>query len=272
MLKENTFSLLFIFAFSSIGFAQQELAGKMVKKGSTEILAGVTVINRSLGKNNISDMGGNYKIPARAGDTILFSSAGYRPDTLIVRPYMLSESWLVDLSPNIVTLASVNVEEESNYQFDSVKRRDEYRYLLDRKHPIKLMNEKRANDAPGFNFSPFGYKTPHFSILTYLFFYHTTSDSLFISLFYLYIIFSLSSPSDFFSLLPSSPAFFLLQFLSLFVHRQRSSLPRPSPSQVVGQVFFYACFYTHNSAHHHSRTGTHTPVPWAKPTEISKLN
>ena len=71
----------------------------------------------------------------------------------------------------------------------------------------------------------------------------------------------------FFSLLPSSPAFFLLQFLSLFVHRQRSSLPCPSPSQVVGQVFFYACFYTHNSAHHHSRTGTHIPVPWAKPIE-----
>ena len=157
MLKENTFSLLFIFAFSSIGFGQQELMGKIVKKGGTEILPGVTVINRSLGKSNISDMGGNYKILARTGDTILFSSAGYRPDTLVVRPYMLSESWLVDLSPNIVALASVNVEEESNYQFDSVKRRDEYRYLLDRKHPIKLMNEKRTNDAPGFNFSPFGY-------------------------------------------------------------------------------------------------------------------
>lgn len=157
MLKENSFSLLCIFAFSSVGFSQQDLRGKIVKKGSTEILIGVTVINVALKRSNISDNGGNYKIPAFPGDTILFSSAGYLRDTLIVSSYMLSESWLVDLSPNLVALPQVNVEEESNYQFDSIKRRDEYRFLLDKKHPVKLMNEKRNNDAPGFNFSPIGY-------------------------------------------------------------------------------------------------------------------
>jgi hypothetical protein len=157
MLKENGLSLLFIFAFSAIGFAQQELAGKIVKKGGREILIGVSVINLNLKRGNISDMGGNYKIPTLLGDTILFSSAGYQPDTLIVRSYMFSESWLVDLTPNIVALPYANVEEESNYQFDSLKRRDEYRFLLDRKHPVKFMNEKRPGDAPGLNFSPLGY-------------------------------------------------------------------------------------------------------------------
>jgi hypothetical protein len=157
MLKENASSLLFIFAFSAIGFGQQELVGKIVKKGGTEILIGVTVININLKRGNISDMGGNYKIPALPGDTILFSSAGYQPDTLIVRSYMFAGAWLVDLNPNIIALPYVNVDEESNYQFDSLKRRDEYRFLLDRKHPVKLMNEKRPGDAPGLNFSPLGY-------------------------------------------------------------------------------------------------------------------
>jgi hypothetical protein len=157
MLKENSFSLLFCFAFSTIGFAQQQLAGRTVKRGGTEIVIGVNVINRTHIKSNISDMGGNYKIPAFPGDTIIFSSAGYQPDTLIVRSYMFAESWIVDLSPNIVALPYVQVEEESNYRIDSLRRRDEYRFLLDKKHPVKLMNEKRPGDGPGFSFSPLGY-------------------------------------------------------------------------------------------------------------------
>jgi hypothetical protein len=81
----------------------------------------------------------------------------YQPDTLIARDYMYSESWLVDLAPRITVLPSAIVAEESNYQIDSLKRRDEYRWLLDKKHPVKLMNEKRIGDAPGLNFSPLGY-------------------------------------------------------------------------------------------------------------------
>lgn len=157
MLKESCYGLLFLLTFSSMGYAQNILVGKIVKRGSAEILAGVSVINLANRKFNISDMGGNYKIPAATGDTILFSSAGYLPDTLVVSSYMLSENWFVDLTPNIVALPYVKVEEESNYQIDSINRRDEYRYLLDAKHPVKFMNEKRPGDAPGFNFSPLGY-------------------------------------------------------------------------------------------------------------------
>ena len=100
MLKQNTANLLLLLAFSSPAFAQapasvqspsfaqQDLAGKVVKRGVTEILPNVSVINISLKKSNMSDMGGNYKVPARPGDTILFSSASYQPDTLIVSSYM----------------------------------------------------------------------------------------------------------------------------------------------------------------------------------------
>lgn len=157
MTTEKCCSFLFLFACSSIATAQQPLAGKIVKKGSTEIIKGVTVINLSQGKHNISDMGGNYKIYAVPGDTILFTSAGYLPDTLIVASAMLLESYQVFLAPNVVALAAVKVDETRNYQLDSIKRREEYSFILDRKHPVKLWNEKRAGDAPGLSFSPIGY-------------------------------------------------------------------------------------------------------------------
>ena len=99
-------------------------------------------------------MGGNYKIPASPGDTILFTSASYQRDTVIVSDYMLAESWLVDLNPKITVLPKANVEEISNYQMDSLKRHEEYKALLDKKHPIKLFDEKTQDDAPGLFISP----------------------------------------------------------------------------------------------------------------------
>ena len=162
MLKQNTANLLLLLAFSFTvllafsppSFAQQDLAGKVVKRGGTEPIPNVSVINISLKKSNMSDMGGNYKVPGRPGDTILFSSASYQPDTVLVSSYMLDESWLVDLKPKVTLLPTANVEEVSNYQIDSLKRRDEYRSLLDKKHPIRLFDEKSQDDAPGLFISP----------------------------------------------------------------------------------------------------------------------
>jgi hypothetical protein len=70
---------------------------------------------------------------------------------------MFTESWLVDLKPNVTVLPTANVEEISNYQIDSLKRRDEYRSLLDKKHPIRLFDEKTQTDAPGLFISPIDY-------------------------------------------------------------------------------------------------------------------
>ncbi|HEY4335181.1 MAG TPA: hypothetical protein VGM89_04770, partial [Puia sp.] len=60
------------------------------------------------------------------------------------------------LRENVVTLPSAKVTETS-YQHDSIQRRDEYAWLLNKNHPVKLWNEKRPGDAPGLNFSPIGY-------------------------------------------------------------------------------------------------------------------
>jgi hypothetical protein len=157
MLKARHVGCLLLSGICYAGHAQQKLGGKIVRKGSTEVLSGVSVINLNQKKYNVSDLGGNYKIPAIAGDTLLFSSAGYLTDTVIASPYMFLEEFLIALRPHIMALPSVRVDEATNYQIDSIKRREEYAFLLNKRHPIKLVNEKRLQDGPGFSFSPFGY-------------------------------------------------------------------------------------------------------------------
>jgi hypothetical protein len=157
LLRAAAYWICCLILFSSGAFAQGFLTGRIHKKSSPEVLTGVSVQNHTRKKYNLSDMGGNYKIPAEKGDTLIFSSAGYEPDTLIVRSYMFYESLTIELSPNLVLLPYMKVDEESNYRIDSLVRRNEYRFLLDRKHPIKLMNEKRPTDATGLSFSPLGY-------------------------------------------------------------------------------------------------------------------
>ncbi|MDP4216231.1 MAG: hypothetical protein Q8927_08515 [Bacteroidota bacterium] len=157
MLKAIYLGCLLLSGLCYSGHAQQRLGGKVVRKGSAEVLPDVSIINLNQKKYNVSDLGGNYRIPAAAGDTILFTSAGYLPDTIVASAYMFLEDFLVPLRPRIMALPAVLVDEASNYQIDSIKRREEYASLLNKRHPITLMNEKRPKDGPGFSFSPFGY-------------------------------------------------------------------------------------------------------------------
>jgi hypothetical protein len=133
-----------------------QLTGKVRSKNTSEILANVTISNKTLGKHNFSDLGGNYRITARPGDTLIVSCATYHADTLLITPSMLGTETTLLLSENAVTLPSVSVT-ESNYQKDSAGRHEDYAWLLDKKHPVKLMNEKRPGDGPGLSFSPLGY-------------------------------------------------------------------------------------------------------------------
>src|SRR5882757_4538636 len=111
MFRAGSCILLSSLAFWSTGYGQRAITGKIEKRGSTEIIIGANVINLKQGKHNVSDMGGNYKIPAGIGDTIIFSSAGFLPDTVIAAGYMFDENFLVALWPNVVRLQAVEVDE-----------------------------------------------------------------------------------------------------------------------------------------------------------------
>jgi hypothetical protein len=151
------FFSFFSFLVPGTALSQQQLAGKIRLQSTNEILAGVTVSNRGLGQHNISDMGGNYRIAARFGDTLIISSAGYLTDTLVVSQNMLAAEYTVFLHEKVVALPAVRITETNSYQLDSLERHEDYAWLLDKKHPVKLWNEKRPGDGPGLSFSPIGY-------------------------------------------------------------------------------------------------------------------
>jgi len=135
----------------------QQLSGRLTKKGSREILIGVTVINLTASNHNISDLGGNYRISAKPGDSIVFSSAAYLADTLILDSMSFIHPFDIGLRPNIQMLTAVTVDERRNFELDSIQRREDYKYTYQKKHPIKIWNEKRPGDDPGFSFSPLGF-------------------------------------------------------------------------------------------------------------------
>jgi hypothetical protein len=150
-------SFLLLFAISDPASAQNLLSGKIFKLRSHEIIPEVNIRNQSNGKQATSDQGGNFKIPAREGEAIIFSSAGYIPDTLKIKNADLQAPIRVDLRPKVVVLEDVEIDQMGKYVQDSIQRRRDYAVLLEKKHPVKFMNEKRPGDDPGFSFSPIGY-------------------------------------------------------------------------------------------------------------------
>jgi hypothetical protein len=155
----TVYGLFILSLLSSPAWSQQQfLYGHIRKRSSDEVLSAVTIRNITQQKNNRSDMGGNYKIPAVKGDTLIFSSAGYQPDTAIVNTWMFleKEGYTVFLKPNIVTLQTVQVDESSNYTKDSIARHEQYAWL-DQVHREKLAGGKRFSDGVGISMSPLSY-------------------------------------------------------------------------------------------------------------------
>ncbi len=150
-------SLLILLDLSYSASAQNLLYGKIYLTDSHEIIPGANLRNITNGKFAKSDQGGNFKIEAKEGDIIIFSSAGYLPDTLILNYVDLSASINIYLRPNVQVLKDVEVDQMNKYIQDSIKRREDYAFILNKKHPVKFMNEKRPGDDPGFSFSPIGF-------------------------------------------------------------------------------------------------------------------
>jgi hypothetical protein len=152
------FCVCLLLLLSINGFGQTSLVGKVRQKESRELLASVSVTNITRHKINISDIGGNYRIAANPGDSITFSSAGFKPDTVVVDSRMLAEKdgHEVSLEPRAVRLPTVRVGEQSNYQLDSIKRKEDYKWLYP-VHPRKLIGSETPTDGVGISISPIDY-------------------------------------------------------------------------------------------------------------------
>jgi len=144
-MRYTSYTVVILLLFSTQGFAQQFLTGKVFRKDSREVLVSVSIENRTQHRHDISDEGGAYRIQAGVGDVLVFTSVGFRSDTLVVSPPMLSGDYPEYLEPKAVTLQSVRVGSLSNYQVDSIERRQEYSWVYDHGEEKRFAQERKGD-------------------------------------------------------------------------------------------------------------------------------
>src|SRR5258708_7181523 len=142
-----TYLLLFILP-GFTGFAQQFLAGKVRKKETLDTLSSVSIYNQTKRMHRLSDEEGNYRIVAQPGDIVIFSCVGYHSDTITVSEKILGAEFpiLLDLRP--VSLQPVTVGSLSNYQLDSLERRQIYSWIYGQE-PQPVVERQRQGDGVG---------------------------------------------------------------------------------------------------------------------------
>ncbi|MHA4811318.1 carboxypeptidase-like regulatory domain-containing protein [Flavitalea flava] len=140
--------LLFFLLPGFTGLAQQYLTGKVRKKENLEILSSVSIYNQTLRTHKLSDEEGNYRIIVQPGDTVIFSSVGYHADTLRVSAKMLGAEFPILLELRPVSLEAVTVGSLSNYQMDSLERRQVYSWIY-AQEPQPVVERQRQGDGVG---------------------------------------------------------------------------------------------------------------------------
>jgi hypothetical protein len=135
--------------------AQGQISG--IIKGESEILVSATIRNISRQTVNISDLGGNYRISAEPGDSVIFSYLGYISDTIVVNSIMFGERLPIELKMKISYLRGVDVDEMAKYRLDSLSRREDYDYIFNKKNAKPLWDNKLSGDGHAVNLSPLGH-------------------------------------------------------------------------------------------------------------------
>lgn len=140
--------------FSCPGFAQRFLTGKVLKRGSKEFLVSVSIENKTQRRHDLSDERGTFRIQSAQGDMLIFSHVGYQTDTIIVDTSMLAADYPEYMEPRAQMLRAVEVGSLSNYQLDSMARREEYNWVYDHGTPPRL-ERKRSGDGVGVTMNIF---------------------------------------------------------------------------------------------------------------------
>lgn len=153
-MRYTSYLIIAFLLFSCPGFAQHFLTGKVLKMDSKEFLVSVSIENKSQHRHDLSDERGAYRIQSAQGDVLIFSHVGYKPDTIVVDTSMQAGDYPVYLEPKIQTLKAVEVGSLSNYQLDSLARREEYSWVFDHGNPPRL-EHKRSGDGVGVSLDIF---------------------------------------------------------------------------------------------------------------------
>jgi carboxypeptidase-like protein len=146
-MRQIAYILLFLLP-SFTGFAQQFLTGNVHKKESPETLNSVSIYNQNQRKHSLSDEKGNYRIIAQPGDIVIFSCVGYHADTIAITDKILSAAFPVSMDLRPVSLEAVTVGNLSNYQLDSLERRQVYGWIY-AQEPQPVVEPQRQGDGVG---------------------------------------------------------------------------------------------------------------------------
>jgi len=153
-MRNISFLIIALLLFSCPGFAQHFLTGKVLKRDSKEFLVSVSIENKTQRRHDLSDERGMYRIQSSQGDVLIFSHVGYRSDTIVVDTSMQAGDYPVYMEPKAQTLKAVEVGSLSNYQLDSMARREEYSWVYGHGNPPRL-EHKRTGDGVGINLDLF---------------------------------------------------------------------------------------------------------------------
>lgn len=145
--------ILLLSIIASNSYSQQTLKGKVYTENDS-IMSGVNVFNTRSKLTVRSAADGSYSLPVMEGDRVIFSMAGYVPDTINATFQLLLTQYDPGLKIQTVTLKGVTVV--SNYQADSMARRDWYKDAFNQKN---ITGGNRPTDGVGISISPLS----HFS-------------------------------------------------------------------------------------------------------------
>ncbi|HEY0609259.1 MAG TPA: carboxypeptidase-like regulatory domain-containing protein [Chitinophaga sp.] len=134
--------------------AQVTVTGQLTDKDNKLlVLPYASIINKTTGKRAYTDQGGFYRISANPRDLIIFTFVGYRPDSIIVQQASGTETRNVELQIEGKVLRSVEVTAHyTPYQLDSIARRDQYGFILDKEN--KPLAGGSTPQGFGLTFSP----------------------------------------------------------------------------------------------------------------------
>ena len=134
--------------------AGAQLQGIIMDSKSDVPLPGATIYNRSKNMYRRSTADGKYSMPAKVGDTVFFSSAAYRKDTVLISEDLLQSGFDIGLKSLAVMLDTVQVNGRS-YSDDSLERRNEYQKYYT-KSP-GLTGGNTSKEGFGASVSPISY-------------------------------------------------------------------------------------------------------------------
>lgn len=130
-------SSLIIFLLSSNNALAIKFNGSVVDAGSGEVLSSVAVENLNSREIVYSDNAGNFFIAAQVGDSLACSILGYESFFIHITSPETEQFKRIELTRKVVTIDTVVIRSLTQYQKDSLARREIYGKALDKK-PVKF--------------------------------------------------------------------------------------------------------------------------------------